>query len=193
MWEKKWDFFQGLIFVLQSLICGFGKIFSKKVVEKWIISWERLETCLCLKVSKRRNPYVAKFVCASKPFQRDIAGKRFKVLIFNACGKKVHRILAYHKPEVATFLWNDVKNDGYCGVTKTVRFFSKRIKMLDFTSWSDLLSSDSQHFEFWTNAFSESDLEKMLDLVFIVHQNFGTKFKIRKKVLTFCWIALVAA
>ena len=52
---KKWDFFQGLIFVLQSLICGFGKIFEKKVVEKWIISWERLETCLCLKVSKKET------------------------------------------------------------------------------------------------------------------------------------------
>ena len=47
--------------------------------------------------------------------------KRFKMLIKNV-GKKVHRILAYHKPEVATFLWNDVKNDGYCRVTKSVRF-----------------------------------------------------------------------
>ena len=65
-------------------------------------------------------------------------------------------------------------------------FFSKRLKMLDFTSRSDLLSSDSQHFDFSTNAFSESDLEKMLDLVFIVHQNFGTKFKILRDVLTFC-------
>jgi len=73
--------------------------------------------------------------------------KRFKMLIKNV-GKEVHRILAYHKPEVATFLWNDVKNDGYCRVTKSVRFFSKRIKMLDFTSRSDLLLSDSQHFEF---------------------------------------------
>ena len=73
--------------------------------------------------------------------------KRFKMLIKNG-GKKVHRIFAYHKPEVATFLWNDVKNDGYCRVTKSVRFFSKRIKMLDFTSRSDLLLSDSQHFEF---------------------------------------------
>ena len=73
--------------------------------------------------------------------------KRFKMLIKNV-GKKVHRIFAYHKPKVATFPWNDVKNDGYCHVTKSARFFSKRIKMLDFTSRSDLLLSDSQHFEF---------------------------------------------
>ena len=58
--------------------------------------------------------------------------------------------------------------------------------MLDHTSRSDLLLSDIQHFEFWTNAFTESDLEKTVDLVFIVLQNFGTKFKIQKKVLTFC-------
>ena len=40
---------------------------------------------------EKRNHSVAKFVCASKPFQRDIAGKRFKLLIFNACGEKVHK------------------------------------------------------------------------------------------------------
>ena len=144
-----------------------------------------------------------KILLKKKPLWRNIVGKspvaykdfwgeikRFKMLIKNG-GKKVHRIFAYHKPKVATFLWNDVKNDGYCRVMKSVRFFWKRIKMLGFTSRSDLLLSDSQHVEFWTNAFSESDLEKMLDLVFIVHQNFGTKFKIRRNVLTFCWIALV--
>ena len=141
----------------------------------------------------------------NKPLWRDIAGKRpvaykdfwGEIKTFQSVdkkwGKKVHRIFAYHKPEVATFLWNDVKNDGYCRVTKSVRFFSKRLKMFDFTSRSDLLLSDSQHFEFWTNSFQESDLEKLLDLVFIVHQNFGTKFKIRRDVLTFCWIALVAS
>ena len=49
MWEKKKIFFQCLVFVLRSLICGFGKIFEKKVVEKWMISWKILEICLRLK------------------------------------------------------------------------------------------------------------------------------------------------
>ena len=92
----------------------------------------------------------------------------------------------FFEGDYATFLWNDVKNDGYCRVTKLVRFLSKRFKMLDFTSRSDLLLSDSQHFEFCTNACTESYLEKTVDLAFIVPPNFGAKFKIQKKVLTFC-------
>ena len=67
-----------------------------------------------------------------------------------------------------------------------LNFASKTFKMLEFTPGIDLLLSDSQHFEFCTNACTESYLEKIVDLAFIVPPNFGAKFKIQKKVLTFC-------
>ena len=49
---------------------------------------------------EKRNHSVAKFVCASKPFQRDIAGKRFKVLIIDACGEKVHKSVGISKTSI---------------------------------------------------------------------------------------------
>ena len=61
---------------------------------------------------QKRNHSVAKFVCASKPFPRDIAGKRFKVLIINACGEKSTNLLASQKLQFATDSENDVKNVG---------------------------------------------------------------------------------
>ena len=85
------------------------------------------------------------------------------------------------------------ENDGYWRFTRILNFGSKTFRVAAFTLSTDLLFGRQQHFQFSTNAFTESDLEKIVDLVFIVPQNFGTKFKIQKKVLTFCWIALVAS
>ena len=95
----------------------------------------------------------------------------------------------------ATIRQIDVKNkenDGYCCFTRILNFVSKTFRMAAFTFSSDLLFGYHQHLEF-SNAFTESGREKTADLVFIVPQNFGTKFKIQKTVLTFCWIALVAS
>ena len=83
------------------------------------------------------------------------------------------------------------KYDGSSCIAKMLNFGSQTLKMLEFTSWNDLLLSHSQHFWFPKNAFWESDFEKMLDAVFMRPQNFGTKFKIYKKVLNICWIARV--
>ena len=83
------------------------------------------------------------------------------------------------------------KYDGSLCIAWMLNFVSKTFRMVDLTRWIDLLFSHSQHFWFPKNAFSESDLEKMLDAVFMRPQNFGTKFKIKKKLLTICWIALV--
>ena len=49
---------------------------------------------------EKRNHSVAKFGCASKPFQRDITGKRFKMLIINACGGKVHKAVGIAKTSI---------------------------------------------------------------------------------------------
>ena len=73
--------------------------------------------------------------------------KRFKMLITNA-GKKSTKVLAYHKPQVATFLCNDVENDGYCCFAKMLNFGSKTFKMLEFTFGIDLLLSHIRHFWF---------------------------------------------
>ena len=101
MWEKKWDFFHCLTFVLQSLICGFGKIFRKKSSKMnhivGIIWWS--------KKSRKKKLFCSKF-CASKPFQRDIAGKHFKVLIINARGEKVHKGVGISKPSICNSFWN---------------------------------------------------------------------------------------
>ena len=59
-----------------------------------------LNTWLWEKSLEKRNHSVAKFVCASKPFQRDIAGKRFKVLIINSCGEKVHKGVGISKTSI---------------------------------------------------------------------------------------------
>ena len=58
--------------------------------------------------------------------------------------------------------------------------------MVELTLSTDLLFGHYQHFGFSTNAFSEYDLEKMLHAFFMLPQNFGTKFKIHKKVLNIC-------
>ena len=83
------------------------------------------------------------------------------------------------------------ENDGYWCFTKMLNFCSKSFRMLEFTLSTDLLFGHFQNSAFSTNAFSESDLEKMLHQIFMLPQNFGTKFKIQKKVLNICWIAHV--
>ena len=72
---------------------------------------------------------------------------RFKMLIINV-EKKSTKILAYHKPQVATFLCIDVENDGYCCFAKMLNFGSKTFKMLEFTFGIDLLLSHIRHFWF---------------------------------------------
>ena len=62
--------------------------------------------------------------------------------------KKSTKVLAYHKPQVATFLTNDVENDGYCCFAKMVNFGSKTFKMLEFAFAIDLLLSHSYHLWF---------------------------------------------
>ena len=101
---------------------------------------------------------------------------RFKMLII-IVEKKSTKILAYHKPQVATFLCNDVENDGYCCFTKMLNFGSKTFKMLEFTLGIDLLFSDVRHF--W---FSKMDYQNLT----MLPQSFGTKCKIQKKVLNIC-------
>ena len=65
------------------------------------------------------------------------------------CGqKKSTKVLAYHKPQVATFLCIDVENDGYCCFAKMLNFGSKTFKMLEFTFGIDLLLSHIRHFWF---------------------------------------------
>ena len=83
------------------------------------------------------------------------------------------------------------ENDGYWCFTRILNFGSKTFRMLEFTLSTYLLFAHCQHLEFWTNAFSESDPKKMLHVFFMLPQNFGTKFKIHKKVLNICWIARV--
>ena len=62
--------------------------------------------------------------------------------------KKSTKVLAYHKPQVATFLCIDVENDGYCCFAKMLNFGSKTFKMLEFTFGIDLLLSHIRHFWF---------------------------------------------
>ena len=59
-----------------------------------------LNTWLWEKSLEKTNHSVAKFVCASKPFHRDIAEKRFKVLIINSCGEKVHKGVGISKTSI---------------------------------------------------------------------------------------------
>ena len=60
---------------------------------------------------EKRNHSVAKFVCASKPFCRNIDGKRFKVLIFNCMwGKSPQRCWHLKNLILQQILKNDVKN-----------------------------------------------------------------------------------
>ena len=135
-----------------------------------MISWKRLESCLRLK----------RWYCQGNWQQ-----------------KSEERILAsfssyYMRSFYSTFflqqflkLMSKMKNyDGSSCIAKMLNFGSQTLKMLEFTSWNDLLLSHSQHFWFPKNAFWESDFEKMLDAVFMRPQNFGTKFKIQKN----CWL-----
>ena len=111
---------------------------------------------------------------------------RFKMLII-IVEKKSTKILAYHKPQVATFLCIDVENDGYCCFAKMLNFGSKTFKMFEFTFGIDLLLSHIRHF--WFSRMHCQNLtrkKKMLDELFMLPQNFGTKFKIYKKVLNIC-------
>ena len=62
--------------------------------------------------------------------------------------KKSTKVLAYHKPQVATFLCNDVKNDGSSCIAWMLNFGSKTFKMLEFSSGIDLLLSHIRYFWF---------------------------------------------
>ena len=92
MWGKVW--FAGLGRYLRKS----GRKMNHIVGKTWNL--------FVFKSFEKRNHSVAKFVCASKPFQRDIAGKRFKVLIFNACGEKVHKGVGISKTSSCNRFWN---------------------------------------------------------------------------------------
>ena len=178
--KKKKAFFHCLIFVLRSLICRFGKNFEKKLGRKMI---EVVAKTWNLFVFSKRSH--CQDICKQKSEEQTLAS-------FSSC------IAWSSLPNIffATIRQIDVKikeNDGYCCFTRILNFVSKIFRMAAFTFSSDLLFGYHQQLQFSTNAFSESGREKTVDLVFIVLQNFGTKIKIQKKVLTFCWIALVAA
>ena len=121
------------------------------VFSQWL--YEKKVNSLEIRSKKRTGAVTA------NRFKRDIAGKdqwhilneaktkRFKMLIIFV-GKKSTKVLAYHKPQVATFLCNDVENDGYCCFAKMLNFGSKTFKMLEFTFGIDLLLSHIRHFWF---------------------------------------------
>ena len=100
--------------------------------------------------------------------------------------KKSTKVLAYHKPQVATFLANDVENDGYCCFAKMVNIGSKTFKMLEFAFAIDLHLSHSFIFGFRKGIVRICPEKKNAGRNFYATQNFGTKFKIHKNVLTFC-------
>ena len=59
------------------------------LVSSWmLVFWEK---------SVEKRNHCSKVCCASKPFERDIAKKRFKVLIINACEEKVHKCVGISK------------------------------------------------------------------------------------------------
>ena len=62
--------------------------------------------------------------------------------------KKSTKVWAFHKPQDATFLCNDVENDGYCCFTKMLNFGSKTFKKLEFAFGIDLLLRHSHHLWF---------------------------------------------
>ena len=117
-----------------------------------MVIWEKVNS-LEIRSKKRTD------VVTAIRFKRDIARKdqwhilneaktkRFKMLII-CVGKKSTKVLAYHKPQVATFLCNDVENDGSCCFAKMLNFGSKTFKMLEFTFGIDLLLSHIRHFWF---------------------------------------------
>ena len=85
--------------------------FAKSDLRVWEDIWEKSSrkmndivkktwNLFVFKSFEKRNHSVTKFFCASKPFQRDIAGKRFKVLIINVCGKKVHECVGISKTSI---------------------------------------------------------------------------------------------
>ena len=61
----------------------------------------------------------------------------------------------------------------------------------EFNEEENFNKTESFNFGFSMNVFSESDLEKMLHVLFMLPQKFGTKFKNHKKVLNICSIAHV--
>ena len=108
----------------------------------------------------------------------------FKMLIINV-EKKSTKILAYHKPQVATFLCIDVENDGYCCFAKMLNFGSKTFKMLEFTFGIDLLLSHSQHFCFWQNACRNLTRKKKQLINYLCHPKIlAQNSRFTKK----CWL-----
>ena len=179
MWEKKVSLFSLLSFCFVKLDLRVWEDSWEKVVEKWMISWIRLETCLCLK----------RWYCQGNWQQKS----EERILASFSSYNMRSFYPTFFLQQFLKLMSKMGKYDGSSCIAKLLNFGSQSFKMLEFTPWNDLLLSHGQHFWFPKNAFSESDFEKMLDAVFMRPQNFGTKFKIQKKLLTICWIALVAA
>ena len=75
---------------------------------------------------------------------------------------------------------------------KNVEFWFKDVQNAWIHFWNRFTFKSHSSFLVFENALSESDLKKkMLDEFIMLPQNFGTKFKIYKKVLNICWIARV--
>ena len=119
-----------------------------------MVIWEKVNS-LDIR-SKKKN-----WRCNSKPFEMWYCRKKtsgtYSILRrkqnVSKCWslmweKRSTKVLAYHKPQVATFLCIDVENDGYCCFAKMLNFGSKTFKMLEFTFGIDLLLSHIRHFWF---------------------------------------------
>ena len=118
--------------------------------------------------------------------------KRFKMLIINV-GKKSTKMLAYLKPQLTTFLCNDVEKWWILMLREIAEFWFKTFQNAWIHFWNRFTFKSQSAFLLLAKCLSESDpKKKTVDQLFMPPQNFGTKFKIHKKVLTFCWIALVA-
>ena len=70
---------------------------------------------------------------------------------------------------------NFVENDGYACFTKMLGFASKSFKMVELTSWIDLLFSETRHFVFWKTAFSELGLRAFSACFFYATPKFRCK------------------
>ena len=107
------------------------------------------------------------------------------MLIINV-KKKSTKILAYHKPQVATFLCIDVENDAYCCFAKMLNFGSKTLKMLEFTFGIDLLLSHIRHFWFSKMHCQNLTRKKCLMSLLCYPKILAQNSRFTKK----CWISV---
>ena len=146
------------------------------------------------KVSKKK-PFCSKVCLCIQTFSTWYCRKKFQsVDHYCTWGKSPQRcwhLKTLNLQQLLELMSKIKENDGCWCFTRMLNFCSKTFRMLELTLWTDLLFGHCQHFGFSTNVFSESDLEKMLHHFIMLPQNFGTKFKIYKKVLNICWIARV--